>query len=100
MIVGDAFQGYENVVHGGMVFGVLDVIMWYAIIMATKKICMTRKTDTDFFKPVVCGVTYRAQGRLVRVEGRDVWAFAWIEDGQRTVRSGKGPFQGGEASRL
>jgi uncharacterized protein (TIGR00369 family) len=83
MIVGNAFQGYENVVHGGILFGILDTIMWYAIIMATKKICMTRKTDTDFFKPVVCGAPYRAEGRLLRVEGRDVWATAWIEDADK-----------------
>ncbi|MGD0232074.1 MAG: PaaI family thioesterase [Syntrophorhabdales bacterium] len=83
MAIGKQFEGYEDVVHGGMLFGVLDVIMWYAIFIETKRICMTRKTDMDFFKPVMCGQTYRAQGKLVRVEERDVWATAWIEDGQK-----------------
>jgi acyl-coenzyme A thioesterase PaaI-like protein len=80
---GKTFEGYENVVFGGMVFGVLDIVMWYAIFMTTRKICMTRKTDTDFFKPVLCGSPYRAQGKLLRVEDRDVWATAWIEDEAR-----------------
>ena len=31
------FEGYTNVVHGGMIFGVLDVILWYIILMETKK---------------------------------------------------------------
>jgi len=77
---GQPFEGYENVVFGGTLFGVLDVVMWYAIFMATKKICMTRKTDMDFLKPVACGSPHRAQGKLLRVEDRDVWATAWVED--------------------
>ena len=74
------FEGYENVVFGGMLFGILDVIMWYSIVMGTRKICMTRKTDMEFLKPVMCGITYRAEGELLRVEERDVWATAWIRD--------------------
>ncbi len=78
-----AFEGYENVVHGGMLFGILDVIMWYAILMETKKICMTRKTETEFLKPVVCGAPHRAQARFLRIEGRDVWVSSWIEDADK-----------------
>jgi acyl-coenzyme A thioesterase PaaI-like protein len=81
--VSNAFQGYEGVAHGGILFGILDVIMWYAIFIDTKKICMTRKTDMDFLKPVLCDSTYRAQGKLERVEDRDVWATAWIEDAKK-----------------
>ncbi len=83
MTIGTPFEGYDGLVHGGMLFGILDVIMWYAIFLGTKKICMTRKTDMEFLKPVGCGLTYRAQGKLARVEDRDVWAQAWIEDGQK-----------------
>jgi acyl-coenzyme A thioesterase PaaI-like protein len=81
--VSDAFQGYEGVVHGGMLFGILDVLMWYAIFIEERKVCMTRKTDMDFFKPVLCDKPYRAQGKLLRVEDRDVWATGWIEGGDR-----------------
>ncbi len=77
------FEGYENVVHGGMLFGILDTLIWYAIFMAIGKSCMTRKTDMDFLKPVMCGVTYRAQAKVERVEDRDIWATAWIEDAQK-----------------
>ncbi len=83
MNIGTAYEGYDDLVHGGMLFGVLDVVMWYAIFLETRKICMTRKTDMEFLKPVGCGVTYRAQGKLVRVEDRDMWATAWIEDKQK-----------------
>jgi acyl-coenzyme A thioesterase PaaI-like protein len=80
IVVGRAYEGYENVAFGGMVFGILDVLMWYAIFMSTKKVCMTRKTDMDFLRPVICGRPYHGQGKLLRVEERDVWATAWIED--------------------
>jgi acyl-coenzyme A thioesterase PaaI-like protein len=82
MMVGRAFEGYENVAHGGMLFGILDVIMWYTILIATKKICMTRKTEVEFLKPVACGAPYRAQGRFLGTEGRDFWVSSWIEDAQ------------------
>lgn len=80
MNIDTRFEGYDGVVHGGMLFGILDVIIWYAILMETKKICMTRKADMDFFKPVLSNVTYKACGKLLRVEDRDYWATAWIED--------------------
>jgi len=80
MSIGTGFEGYEDVVHGGMLFGVLDVIMWYAIFLESGKVCMTRKTDMDFLKPVMCDTSYRAAGRLLSIEERDVWAEGWIDD--------------------
>jgi acyl-coenzyme A thioesterase PaaI-like protein len=77
--VSDAFQGYEGVVHGGVLFGILDVLMWYVIFIEARKVCMTRKVDMDFFRPVLCGKPYRAQAKLLRIEDRDVWATGWIE---------------------
>ncbi|MCX8111250.1 MAG: PaaI family thioesterase [Syntrophorhabdaceae bacterium] len=79
------FEGYTDVLHGGIIFGILDVIIWYAIFMETKKICMTRKTEMEFFKPVLCGVPYVAKGQFLRIEGRDVHATAWMEDGNGEV---------------
>lgn len=80
MDVTTRFEGYRGVVHGGIVFGILDVIIWYAIFMATKKISMTRKTEVEFFKPVLCGGHYVAKGRFVGVKDRDIFAEAWVED--------------------
>lgn len=81
--LGAEFEGHEKVVFGGALFGILDVVMWYAIYMATRKICMTRKSDMDFFKPVMSGHPHRAQGKLLRVEDRDLWVTAWIEDADK-----------------
>jgi acyl-coenzyme A thioesterase PaaI-like protein len=80
MKIDNPFEGYHDVVHGGMLFGILDVIMWYIIFMETKRIGMTRKTEMEFFKPVMCNVSYRAAGKFDRVDDRDMYASAWIED--------------------
>ncbi len=98
MFIDNRFEGYKGVVHGGIVFGVLDVIMWYAILLSTRKICMTRRTEMDFLKPVLCNTAYRAEAKLVRVEEKDVIASAWVRDaaGERyaevtgTFREAKG----------
>ena len=80
MFVDNRFEGYEDVVHGGIIFGILDVIMWWVTFMETKKICMTRKTEMDFFKPVMCNTLYKAKGELLRIEDRDIYASARVED--------------------
>jgi acyl-coenzyme A thioesterase PaaI-like protein len=74
------FEGYTDVAHGGMLFGILDVIIWYAIFMKTKKIGMTRKTEMEFFRPVLCNNRYIARGRFLYIEEKDIHAEAWIED--------------------
>jgi uncharacterized protein (TIGR00369 family) len=76
-----AFEGYEGVVHGGMLFGILDAMMWFTIFLETGKIGMTRTVNMDFLKPVSCDVRYSAEARLLSVEGRDIWAEARIDNG-------------------
>jgi uncharacterized protein (TIGR00369 family) len=78
--VGTRFEGYTGVLHGGMIFGILDVIIWYVIFMETKKICMTRHIEMDFLKPVMCNSSYVAKGKLLKVKGKDFHASAWVED--------------------
>lgn len=85
VLVDTRFDGYRNVVHGGMIFGIMDVMIWYAIFMETRKICMTRKTDTEFLKPVMCNAVYKAKARFLSIEGRDVLAAAWIENDEKEV---------------
>lgn len=74
------FEGYTNVVHGGMIFGVLDVILWYIILMETKKMAMTRKVEMEFFKPVMCNKHYKALGKFIKIDKKDIHVSAWIED--------------------
>lgn len=74
------FEGYEDVVHGGMVMGILDTMMWYVIFMKTGKICMTRRTEMDFFKPVMCNTAYLAKAEFAGTAERDVLVNASMEE--------------------
>jgi acyl-coenzyme A thioesterase PaaI-like protein len=78
----DAGDGY---VYGGLLFGVMDVLIWYVILMEEGKIAMTRKIDVDFFIPVLCGRPYCAKARVEAVEEKDIRTRAWIEDASETV---------------
>ncbi len=78
--INNRFEGYRNILHGGIIFGILDVIVWYAIFMETKKICMTRKVEMEFLKPVMCNSPCVAKGRVVKIRGRDFHVSAWVEN--------------------
>jgi len=82
MCVDERFEGYRGVVHGGIVFSILDVLMWYMILLGTRRVCMTRKTEMEFLKPVLCNTMYKAEGKLVKVEDKDVFVSAWVQDSQ------------------
>ncbi|HVN24042.1 MAG TPA: PaaI family thioesterase [Syntrophorhabdales bacterium] len=82
MLVDSRFEGYKGVVHGGMVFGIMDVVMWYTILLNTRKICMTRKTEMEFLKPVLCDTMYHAEARMLGLEEKDVLVSAWVQDAQ------------------
>ena len=62
----EKFQGYDGMLHGGIVTGILDEVMWWTLFMETKKICATWKIEAEFKRPVLCGKAYRAAGHLVR----------------------------------
>lgn len=85
LFIDNRFEGYAEVLHGGMIFGILDVLVWYAIVMRTKIVAMTRKAEMEFFKPIMCSSPYRAKAEMLRIEDRDIISTAWIEDSQGEV---------------
>lgn len=85
LFVDTRFEGYTNIVHGGMIFGILDVVIWYVILMESKKIAMTRKVKMEFLRPVQCNKTYRAVAKFIKVERKDIHATAWVEDKEGEV---------------
>ena len=96
--IGEQFQSEIDSPYNGILFGIMDVLMWYAIMMQTKKICMTKKIVVEFFEPVLCNVSYRAKARLLGFDEKDFHVTAWIEDSAGQVhvkvtalfREGKG----------
>lgn len=81
----DRFQSETNSLYDGIFFGIMDVLMWYAILMKTKKICMTKKITVEFLEPLLCDAPYRAKSKLMDVKGKDYHVAAWTEDGKGKV---------------
>ena len=79
-VIGAGFQNEADCVENGILFGIMDSLMWYAIIMRTGKICMTRRTTVELITPVPCNAPYRAKGRFLHLDENDFHADAWIED--------------------
>lgn len=87
LFVDRRFEGYTGLVHGGMIFGILDVVIWYVILMEAKKIAMTRKVQMEFLKPVQCNKHYKAVGKFIRIDKKDIHATAWVEDKKGEVHA-------------
>jgi acyl-coenzyme A thioesterase PaaI-like protein len=83
--IGEQYQNETDSLYNGILFGIMDVLMWYAILMKTKKICMTKKINVEFFEPILCNVPYRAKSELLNVDEKDFHVTAWIEDGNGKV---------------
>ncbi|MEO8468773.1 MAG: PaaI family thioesterase [Chloroflexota bacterium] len=71
-----AFQGWEGVVHGGILSTILDEVMGWAVI-GRDTWGVTARMTVDFKRPVNVGQAIRAEGvvidvsrRLLRTEGR------------------------------
>lgn len=88
------YEGWENIVHGGIVSTMLDEIMSWAIMYFKKVFIMTRTMEIKYVRPVLINVPLKVCGEMLddssppkihaRGEIRD-------EEGRLLVRS-KGEF--------
>ena len=76
----DIYQGYEGMLHAGIITGILDEVMWWTLFMQKKALCATWKMETEFKRPVVCGKKYRASGRLLRTTRNTYYLKSIVED--------------------
>jgi uncharacterized protein (TIGR00369 family) len=81
----EKFQGYDGMLHGGIVTGILDEVMWWTLFMEKKVICATSKIEVQFKRPVLCGNGYRASGYLVGATGRTYQVSGQIESKEGRV---------------
>jgi len=62
-------QGFQDIVHGGLVSTVLDEVM-IRLLYALGIRAVTAELKTRFLKPLRAGRTYRFESRLVEDKGR------------------------------
>jgi uncharacterized protein (TIGR00369 family) len=90
----ERFQGYDGMLHGGIVTGILDEVMWWTLFMETKKICATWKIEAEFKRPVVCGKTYYVSGRLLHTTHNTYHLSAHItDDSEKLCAQGNASFR-------
>ncbi len=92
------FQGYTNVVHGGIVAGLMDEVMWWAVTVETRRISMTRKIEVEYLASLVCDMPYSVKGRLLEVRHGTFFASGQIENPSGKVAArAKGIFRPAKA---
>lgn len=79
-IIEDSFQGFRGVLHGGIVSGILDEIMWWTVFTETGVLSATWKLEVEFRRTVLCGKAYRAVGKYERMKHGTHHVSACIED--------------------
>lgn len=85
----DRFSGAPSYVHGGVVHAVLDEAMAWATIALAGTFALTKRSTTDFFRPVKVGEGYRVVAKVVsrNDDGLDVTASVLRGDGKPCAES-------------
>jgi uncharacterized protein (TIGR00369 family) len=81
VVIPERFQGWENVVHGGILATILDEAMIYAAGSRGHK-CVTGEMTVRFVKPAATETGYRLTGRFIEDKGRIVLAESVLLDGE------------------
>lgn len=90
----ERFQGYDGMLHGGIVTGILDEVMWWTLFVKTRVVSATSRIEVDFRRPVICGETYRAWAEIVETRSKNYQLSARIaDDRDRICASGTGTFR-------
>jgi len=88
--LGRSYEGWENLIHGGIISTLLDEVMSWTIIYFKKVFFVTRKMDVKYIKPVKVGMPLTVKGKLMDSSGsRKIEARGEILDdnGNLLVRS-------------
>ncbi len=78
-VLGRMYEGYENIVHGGIISLVLDEVSAKAVI-EYEGVAVTARIQVSFIKPLMCGVPFTAQARIESVEGRKIFVKGELKE--------------------
>jgi uncharacterized protein (TIGR00369 family) len=81
LVIPDRFQGWEGVVHGGVLSTILDEVMSWSLIERDSW-GVTARISVDFKQPVFVGRRVRAVGRVVEDRRRLVMTAGSILDAE------------------
>jgi uncharacterized protein (TIGR00369 family) len=72
----------KNLVHGGFIFSLAD---YCAMLTVNEPTVVLASAKVDFKKPVMVGDTLRAEGKLLRAEGKKRWVEVRVYRNQDLV---------------
>lgn len=92
--VGEKWQGFEGIVHGGIVAGILDDAMWHATYSRTGRSVVTARLEVRYRRPWPVGSPVVVEAQVERQKGRLAicWATAHKADDGGLVASARGHF--------
>ncbi len=99
---GSHFEGYKNILHGGILSALLDEVMIRSV-LARGIVSLTSEIKIRFKKPVKIGDRLFLEGRMIEDKGRILLAEGKITNQENeVVAEGEGKFfkAQGEAERL
>jgi uncharacterized protein (TIGR00369 family) len=100
LTLGERFEGWEGMAHGGIVCTILDEVMAWALVDHDVW-AVTARMNVEFRKPVTIGRPLRAEGRVLEVRRRLVTAEGVVldaDDGTLLARA-EGTFVGAPEAR-
>lgn len=70
LMVPTHLQGWNDMVHGGVISTILDEVMSWTAMYLIKSVIVTRSMSIDFFKPVRVGQQLTAEARITEIRSR------------------------------
>lgn len=91
---GPQHSGAPQLMHGGISMALLDEAMAWAAIAVGGRFAVTRSANVTFHRPIRVGEPCTITGKVVRIEGRELWAEAEVRDSRgRLCASATGTYR-------
>ncbi|MBW2039224.1 MAG: PaaI family thioesterase [Deltaproteobacteria bacterium] len=92
--VPERYCGYQGLIHGGIICGVLDEVMWWAVSWQRSCACLTVEMTVRYQSPTPIDRRYRASAKVVRGKNRMMEVVSEIKDltSGKVCVTGKGKY--------
>jgi uncharacterized protein (TIGR00369 family) len=93
IVFAEHFQGWQGVLHGGIISTVLDEVMFHASFHKTLKKSVTAELNVRFKNPALMSREFTATGKVIDIRKRLIYAEGSIVDSDnRLIASANGKF--------
>lgn len=87
------YEGFEDVIHGGIIATIVDELIWWVIAVEKRKCTVTVELNIKFRKPLNPNREYQGEAKILSEKGRRFTASCLIKDKEGNVLAeGSGVF--------